>query len=209
MKRASEQPPQYDLQTRALFHNVRHPRRHALYQGVVAGAFFATMMGVTIYGSGRLSAVVAVLAALALGAVFGFVMGYVFRSQNRDMAVTLGFPVGTHSERAVRAYELLLLGRPGDDPVTNEVARKGAEKTLASRSGAWFTVPLCLVIAVLVAGMGVRQYLDPGPVFPSVFYWVLSVLLVAGAAMSVPLNARLRRRARGFLRGMEDRDRAG
>ncbi|MBB5493687.1 hypothetical protein [Nocardiopsis metallicus] len=174
-----------------------------------AGLFFGTAMAAHAAGTGRASVGEAALLGLALGTGFGLLLGHSFPCQNRSGAVAGRFPAGTDPDQAVRAYELLLLGRPGEDPATNETARAQAEQILASRSGAWLTVPLFLLFAAVSAGVAVRMHLDAAPAFSVSSFAVMCVLLVVAAAVSAPLNAGARRRSHEFLKAMEARDGQG
>lgn len=172
--------------------------------------FFGTTMAANMIGTGRTPVWGGVLTGLAMGAFFGLFKGCFFRSQNRDGAAAGRFPVGTDPERAARAYELLLLGQPGEDRETNEIAREQAERTLASRSRTWAAVPLLLLFAAVCGGMAMRAHLDHAPSFFSAsFFALMGALLLVGAVLSVPLNARARSRARDFLTALETHDGPG
>ncbi|GAA1465014.1 hypothetical protein NE857_01765 [Nocardiopsis exhalans] len=202
-------PPPRGLHARVLLYGLRFPGRFAFCQGAFAGLIFGTAMAAHAAGTGRASAWEAALLGLALGTGFGLLMGYSFLCQNHSGSVAGRFPAGTDPDQAVRAYELLLLGRPGEDPATNETARAQAEQTLASRSGPWLTVPLFLLFAAVSAGVAVRMHLDAAPAFSVSSFAMTCVLLVVAAAVSVPLNAGARRRSHEFMEAMEARDGQG
>ncbi|GAB3735157.1 hypothetical protein [Nocardiopsis nanhaiensis] len=199
-------PPGPDLITRLQLDALRHPRRGAIYRGVLSGTFFGLFMGMYWLFRGEVQLLGAVVAAVLMGLFFGLVMGF---SSRFGAGVEQQFPIGTDPQQARAASELLLLGRLGDDPETNELARQQAETVLASRMSQLILVPLVLLFWLAICGAAVWTYLDQGVDFPFVFLALLSVLIPFSLAVSVPWGIRYRRRVRAFLSTARNQEGSG
>ncbi|GAB3704270.1 hypothetical protein [Nocardiopsis oceani] len=189
-------PPGPDLITRLQLDALRNPRRGAIYHGVLTGTLFGLFMGMFTLLMGHARPLEAVVIFVIMGVFFGLAMGL---STRMGGGVEQHFPIGTDPQQAVDASELLLLGRLGNDPVTNELARKQAESVLASRVSPWILVPFFLLLWLALCGAAVWTYLNQGREFPFAVLTLVTVLIPFSLAATVPWGLRYRRRVRAFL----------
>ena len=189
-------PPGPDLITRLQLDALRNPRRGSIYRGVLTGTLFGLFMSTFTLLLGYTRPLEAVVVFVVLGVFFGLAMGL---SSRMGGGVEQHFPIGTDPQQAVDASELLLLGRLGNAPVTNDLARKQAETVLASRMSPWILVPFFLLVWLTLCGAAVWTYLNQGREFPSFILTLVTVLIPFSLAATVPWGIRYRRRVRTFL----------
>ena len=99
---------------------------------------------------------------------------------------------------------LLLTGRPGPDPTTNDVARKQAEMLLGTPYHPKTTTAFFSVLSLFLLGTAIHRYVESGPGAPSLILLLIALGVMAVATVMLPLNRRKRRRAAAFLDALEE-----
>ncbi|MBR8741010.1 hypothetical protein [Nocardiopsis sp. MG754419] len=196
--------PGYRLRGRLTLHAHRHPRRHGALLGVAAGLLFGLIMGAFSLVMHDAFPAQAVITGVASGLFFGLFMGFFFGRMLRDAADVHGYPIGTDQRHAADAQAVLAEGRPGSDPLTNEVAARQARTILGTPYHPKTMVVVLSLLTLLTVGWAVAEYGRSGLGFPFVLYVLLGLGLLAVLTVLFPLDRRRRRRAAALLDALED-----
>lgn len=197
-------PPYLGIHARMTLHAHRHPKRHGRLLGAFSGILFGFLMGSTGYAIWDASLPEAVLTAVGAAIFFGLFMGLFLVHALQDTAALYGYPIGTEHRHVVDAHVLLVSGRPGPDPITNEVARKRAEMMLGTPYHPKTTTALFSVLSLVLLGTAIHRYSQSGPEAPFVVLLLLALGTTLVATVLLPLDRRKRRRAAAFLDALEE-----
>lgn len=185
-------------------HADRHPKRHGLLLGAFSGILCGLLMGSAGYAIRGDSVLEAVFTSAGSAVFFGLFMGLFFVHASRDTAGLHGYPIGTEHRHVVGAQVLLVTGRPGPDPTTNDVARKQAEMLLGTPYHPKTTTAFFSVISLVLLGTAIHRYVESGPGAPFLILLLIALGVTAVATVMLPLNRRKRRRAAAFLDALEE-----